>query len=170
MRAKLTGAWTQRSRTELAHRRGIIPPMARKRVFLDECVSDLGHVFGPKAHVYTARDLGVAGKEDTRVIEMAFKLKCLIVTVNKDFLDYYYSHPRRKGKRGVYFYGLIFLKASKQLTREQQLRRALRAIEWEETRQHDDLVRVSSTGKTRHERLCHPQCAAEFPKEQGEWD
>jgi predicted nuclease of predicted toxin-antitoxin system len=84
---------------------GIIPRMARKRVFLDECVSDLGHVFGLKAHVYTAHDLGMTGKEDTRVIEMAFKLKCLIVTVNKDFLDYYYNHPRRKGKRGVYFMG-----------------------------------------------------------------
>jgi hypothetical protein len=40
--------------------------MARKRVFLDECVSDLGRVFGPKAHVYTARDLGVAGEGDLR--------------------------------------------------------------------------------------------------------
>lgn len=146
------------------------PPMAKKRVFLDECVSDLGHVFGAKAHVYTARDLGVTGKEDTRVIEKAFQLKCLIVTVNKDFLDYYYNHPRRKGKNGVYFYGLIFLKSSKQLTREKQLRLALKTMEWDDTRQHDDLVRVSATGKTRHERLCHPECAAEFPKEQGEWD
>ncbi len=54
---------------------GIIQPMAKKRVFLDECVSDLGHVFGAKAHVYTARDLGVRGKEDTRVIEKAFTAK-----------------------------------------------------------------------------------------------
>jgi hypothetical protein len=144
--------------------------MAKKRVFLDECVSDLAHVFGPKAHVYTARDLGVTGKEDTRVIEAAFRLKCLVVTVNKDFLDYYHDHPRRKGKRGVYFYGLIFLKPSKTLTREKQLRLALQGMEWEETRQHDDLVRVSANGKTRHERLCHPECAAAFPKEETEWD
>jgi len=144
--------------------------MAKKRVFLDECNSDLRRVFSAKAHVYTARDLGVAGKEDTRVIEMAFKLKCLIVTINKDFLTYYYKHPRRKGRRGVYFYGLIFLKASKQLTREKQLRLALKAIDWGATRQHDDLIRVSATGKTRHERLCHPECAAEFPKEETEWD
>jgi hypothetical protein len=144
--------------------------MAKKRVFLDECNQDLGHVFGGKAIVYTARDLGATGKEDTRVIDMAFKRKCLIVTVNKNFVDYYYNHPRRKGKRGTYFYGLIFLKPSKQLTREKQLRLALKTMEWEDTRQHDDLIRVSATGKTRHERLCHPECAAEFPKEQGEWE
>jgi len=144
--------------------------MAKKRVFLDECVSELGHVFGAKAHVYTARDLGVNGREDATVIEKAFKLKCLIVTVNRDFLDYYYNHPRRKGKRGVYFYGLIFLKPSRQLTREKRLRLALKEIEWEETRQHDDLVRVSAAGKTRHERLCHPECAAAFPEDQKRWE
>ncbi len=143
--------------------------MAKKRVFLDECVSNLGHVFGPKAHVYTAHDLGVTGKEDTRVIEMALKKKCLVVTVNKDFLDYYRNHPRRRGKHGIFFYGLLFLKPSKQLTQERQLRLALKKIEWEETRQHDDLIRVSGRGETRHERLCHPACAAQFPDEQKEW-
>ena len=109
-------AWADRVpfvRRQHTSLRFIISCVAKKRVFLDECVSDLGHVFGAKAHVYKARDLGVNGKEDTRVIETAFQLKCLIVTVNKDFLDYYYNHPRRKGKRGVYFYGLIFLKPSK---------------------------------------------------------
>jgi hypothetical protein len=55
----------------------------------------------------------------------------------------------RKGKRGMYGYGLIFLKPSKQLTREQQLRIAVRALEWDDTREHDDLVWVSADGKTR---------------------
>jgi len=144
--------------------------MPKKRIFLDECNSDLGHVFGAKAHIYTARSLGVTGAEDTRVIDEAVKKKCLIVTVNKDFVDYYREHPRRKGKNGTYFYGLIFLKQSHQLTRERQLRKALKEIAWEDTREHDDLVRVSATGKTRHERLCHEECAAEFPKDQKEWD
>ncbi len=144
--------------------------MARKRVFLDECSGDLGHVFGSKDHVYTAKDFGFAGKgkEDTRVIDEAVKRKSLIVTVNKDFLQYYRDHPMRK--RGDYGYGLIFLKASKQLTREQQLRLAIRALEWDDTREHDDLVWVSADGKTRLERLCHQECAAEFPREQTEWD
>jgi len=120
--------------------------------------------------VYTAKDFGISGKEDARVIDEAFRRKCLIVTVNNDFLQYYRKHPMRAGKRGVYGYGLIFLKASKQLTREQQLRVAVRAVEWADTREHDDLVWVSADGKTRLERLCHPECAAEFPKEQMEWD
>jgi hypothetical protein len=46
-------------------------------------------VFGAKAHVYIARDLGVTGKEDIRVIEKAAKVKSLNVTVNRDFSDYY---------------------------------------------------------------------------------
>jgi hypothetical protein len=96
--------------------------VARKRVLLDECNTDLGHVFGPKDHVFTARDFGIAGKP------------------------------------------------SKRLTREQQLRIAVRALEWDDTREHNDLVRVSAEGKTRLERLCHPECAAEFPTDQTEWD
>jgi len=142
----------------------------KKRVFLDECCGELGSVFGPKAHVYTAKDLGVMGKEDTSVIDKAFKKKCLIVTVNKDFVAYYRNHPRRKGKNGTFFYGLIFLKNSRQLTRRKQLKIALAHTDWDDTRQHDDLIRVSAEGRTRHERLCHTQCAAEFPKEQSEWD
>jgi hypothetical protein len=89
--------------------------MARKRVFLDECNSDLGHVFGPKDHVYTARDFGIAGKEDSRAIDEAVRRKCSIVTVNKDFLHYYRDHPMRKGKWGKYGYGLIFLKPASNL-------------------------------------------------------
>lgn len=144
--------------------------MARKRVFLDECNSDLRHVFGPKDHVYTAKDLGTAGKEDIRVIDKAVERKCLIVTVNKDFVRYYREHPMRKGKFGIYGYGLIFLKPSRNLTREQQLRAALASLEWRDTRDHDDLVYVSGDGRTRLQRLCHPECAAEFPEDQTEWD
>ena len=143
--------------------------MARKRVFLDECNSDLGHVFGPKDHVYKAKDFGIAGEEDTRVIDEAVRRKCLIVTVNKDFVYYYRNHKMRTGKRGTFGYGLIFLKPSTQLTRENQLQIAIRALEWDDTREHDDLVWVSADGKTRLERLCHPECAAEFPEEQTKW-
>ena len=144
--------------------------MARKRVFLDECNSDLGHVFAPKDHVYTAKDFGIAGKDDLKAIDVAVNKKCSIVTVNKDFLDYYRDHPMRKGKWGKYGYGLIFLKRSKLLTRGEQLRRGIRALDWNDTRDHDDLVWVSAEGKTRLERLCHEECAKEFPKEQTEWD
>jgi hypothetical protein len=109
-----------------------------------------------KAHVYSAKELGVTGKEDARVIERAFAKKCLIVTVNKDFVDYYRNHPLRKAKNGQFFYGLIFLKPSRQLARKKQLQIALADIAWRDTREHDDLIRVSASGRTRHERLCHP--------------
>jgi hypothetical protein len=36
--------------------------MAKKRVFLDECCGDLRTVFGAKARVYTAAELGVLKK------------------------------------------------------------------------------------------------------------
>jgi hypothetical protein len=145
--------------------------MAKKRVFLDECCSedDLKNCFPEKAHVYVTRDFGVTGKEDTKVIDKAIKRGCLIITVNKDFVDYYCNHTRRKGKKGIFFYGLIFLKPSKVMSTQMQLKAALKEIAWEETRQHDDLIYVSAKGKTRHMRLCHPECAAEFPAEQTEW-
>jgi hypothetical protein len=103
------------------------------------------------------------------VIEKAITKRCLIVTVNKDFLDYYRNHASRRGKKGVYFYGLIFLKASKSMTKKDQLKRALKAVAWDESRDHDDLILVSAEGKTKHERLCHPECAAEFSADQTEW-
>jgi len=56
----------------------------KKRVFLDECCSQLGPVFDSKAHVYTASELGVNGIGDPRVIDKAFEKKCMIVTVNAD--------------------------------------------------------------------------------------
>ena len=143
--------------------------MAKKRIFLDECCSELRSVFGAKAHVYTAQDLGVVGKEDTQVINKAVASKCLIVTVNKDFVDYYREHPRRRGKHGSFFYGLIFLMPSKQLSRARQLQKAIRDMEWQDTRIHDDLIVVAGDGRTKHQRLCHAECAAAFPKEQGEW-
>lgn len=61
--------------------------------------------------MYKAKDLGVAGIEDTRVIDGAVGQKCLIVAVNKDFVQYYRDHPRRQS--GEFFYGLIFLSHSK---------------------------------------------------------
>lgn len=136
--------------------------MARKRVFFDECVggADLEKVFGNKAHVYTARDLGVSGREDIGVIDRAVSKKCVIVTVNKDFLLYYRNHERRRS--GFYFYGLIFLRPSKILSRAEQLRKAVRDIAWEETRDHDDLITVHGDGTCTHERLCHRKCAQEF--------
>jgi hypothetical protein len=103
------------------------------------------------------------------VIDKAIKRGCLIITVNRDFVDYYRNHVRRKGRNGIYFYGLIFLKPSKTRTRHEQLQVALKEIAWEDTREHDDLIYVSAEGKTRHERLCHPECAAEFPADQTEW-
>ncbi len=145
--------------------------MAKKRVFLDECCSedDLKNCFPGKAHIYVAKDFGVLGKEDSTVIDKAIKRGCLIITVNKDFLDYYRGHAFRKGRKGTFFYGLIFLKPSKVMSRQMQLKSALKEIAWNETRQHDDLIYVSAQGKTRHERLCHPECAAEFPADQLEW-
>lgn len=140
--------------------------MAKKRVFLDECIGlELATVFGAKAHVYTANDLGVTGKEDIRVIDAAVAKKCLIVTVNKDFLGYYRKHPHRKG---TFFYGLIFLRPSRTLTRSQQLRKALKEVAWAETRDHDDLIVVAADGTTTHERLCHPECARELAEQERE--
>jgi hypothetical protein len=52
------------------------------------------------------------------------------------------------------------------MSRRKHLRNALEAIEWENTRGRDDLA--SARGRTRHERLCHEECAAEFPVEQTE--
>jgi hypothetical protein len=103
------------------------------------------------------------------VIDKAIKRGCLIITVNKDFVDYYRNHAFRKGKKGTFFYGLIFMKPSKSMTRQKQLKAALKEIAWVDTRQHDDLIFVSATGKTRHARLCHPECAAAFPTDQTQW-
>lgn len=140
--------------------------MAKKRVFLDECLGreEISGLFGSRAHIYTANDLGVTATEDTRVISKAFEKKCLIITANKDFVDFYKNHPARKS--GAFFYGLIFLAPSKSLSRRDQLKKALREIEWTETRRHDDLITVYADAATRHERLCHPGCAKQF--EEGE--
>ena len=141
--------------------------MPKKRIFLDECCQDLKSSFAVKSHVYTAKELGLLGKEDTKVIDKAIEKRCLIVTVNKDFLDYYRDHAMRRQHR--WGYGLIFLKPSKTLTKQEQLKRAIDDMAWKDTRDHDDLVMVSATGLTKHERLCHPACAAEFPKDETEW-
>lgn len=137
--------------------------MAKKRVFLDEQLEhELKTVFGPKDHVYTAKDFGVTGAQDPRVIDKAVRAKCLIVTADKNFVQYYKNHPLRKRKGAPFFYGLILLKHSNQLPRKEQLRRALKEVAWGETRDHDDLITVYADGHTGHERLCHPGCAKEF--------
>ena len=144
--------------------------MARKRVFLDEHLDRaLGDCFGKKAHVYTARDLGVSGVDDLSVIDRAVRKKCLIVTANKDFVDYYRNHRLRKGRDNSYFYGLIFLKHCASLSNEIRLRRALKEVAWEETRDHDDVVTVHADGSTSHERLCHSECAMEFKMREDEF-
>jgi hypothetical protein len=53
--------------------------VAKKRVSLDESLGreELASLFGPTAHIYTAQDLGVTGKDDTRVIRRAVGKKCL---------------------------------------------------------------------------------------------
>jgi Domain of unknown function (DUF5615) len=137
--------------------------VARKRVFLDEQLEPFLKIcFGRKAHVYTAGDLGVRGFEDARVIDRAVRKKCMVVTKNRDFVDYYRNHPLRKGHSVSYFYGLIFLKPCSSLSDEVRLRRALTEIAWDETRDHDDLVTVHANGSTSHERLCHEECAREL--------
>jgi hypothetical protein len=137
--------------------------MARKRVFLDEHIEpQLKRCFGAKAHIHTARDLGVCGNEDRRVIDAAVRRKCLIVTKNKDFVDYYRKHPLRTSGKVSFFYGLIYLMPSSVLSTEERLKKALRDVAWRETREHDDLITVYADGRTYHERLCHPECAAQF--------
>ncbi len=138
----------------------------RKRVFLDEqLTSELGAVFGTKAHVYTVNDFGISGAADPRVIDQAVAKKCLIVTANADFVEYYRNHIGRKS--GAFYYGLIYLHASGDFTRKMHLEKALKETAWIETRRHDDLITVFSDGRTRHERLCHPGCAAEFKDSNG---
>lgn len=55
--------------------------MARKRVLLDECVGreEQASLFGRKAHVYTACDLAVTGKEDPTVIIRAIEKGALLL-------------------------------------------------------------------------------------------
>jgi hypothetical protein len=74
--------------------------MAKKRVFLDECCGedDLKDCFPAKAHVYRAKDFGVSGKEYPTVIDHAIKRGCLIITVNKDFIDYTGTTPPARGR------------------------------------------------------------------------
>ena len=43
-----------------------------------------------------------AGGLKAKAIDAAVRKKCSIITVNKDFLDYYRDHPMRKGKWGKY--------------------------------------------------------------------
>ena len=124
--------------------------MATLRVLLDEDVStELKDVFPKKIQVHTVAALGMSGKEDRLVIEEAIQKKCLIVTANNDFVDFYKNHDWRKGHDGRYFYGLIFLKHSKVLTRSQQLKLAIKEID----PRYDDILTVSASGHVTRQRL-----------------
>ena len=144
--------------------------MAKKRVFLDECCGDDGlkSCFPSKASSFVAADFGLRGKEDPPS-SIRLSRKNASSSQSTKISWTIPQTPPRKGRKLPFFYGLIFLKASKVKTRREQLQAALKAIDWGDTRDHDDLIFVSAQGKTRHERLCHPECAAEFPADQGEW-
>jgi Domain of unknown function (DUF5615) len=137
----------------------------KKRVFLDEDIDpSLSKVFGARAHVYTAKALGVLGCDDTAVITAAIKKGCLIVTANKDFIGYYRKHPLRGPNS--FFYGLIFLSAHGSFEQKRQLRDAMKQFSWAETRMHDGLVVAYSDGKVCREWLCHVDCAKDFAEQE----
>ena len=128
--------------------------MAKIRVLLDENIDpELKAAFGKKIPVYTVSDLDLSGAEDKLVIEAAVHKKCLIVTANYDFVEFYRNHEWRKGRDGRFFYGLIFLRHSTTKTRLQQLKAAIKQIRPD----HDDLITVSSAGVVSHEQLEPPE-------------
>ena len=138
----------------------------KKRILLDEHLSErVGELFGSKDHVYLAEKSGLGGRPDTEVIDFAIKKKCLIITSDEKFVETYRTHPARRSRRGPrFFYGLIFVRAASELLRRRHIAEALAEIAWDQTRRHDDLIVISRDGRSTHERLCHPECAAEFGK------
>jgi len=124
--------------------------LAKLRVLLDEDIpDDLKYLFPKKTQVYTVAGLGLSGMEDRLVIEEAVHKRCLIVTANKDFVPEYRNHDWRKGKDERFFWGLIFLKASKSMTQSDQLKRGIKAI----NPRYDDIITVSATGHITRERI-----------------
>jgi predicted nuclease of predicted toxin-antitoxin system len=124
--------------------------LGKLRALLDEDIpDDLKSLFPKKTQVYTVAGLGLSGIEDRLVIEEAVHKKCLIVTANKDFVPEYRDHEWRKGKDGRFFWGLIFLRASKSMTQSDQLKRGIKAI----NPQYDDIITVSATGHISRERM-----------------
>ena len=119
-------------------------------MLLDEDVDvSAKHLFPKKVQVYTVPELGLSGKEDRIVIEEGVRKKCLIVTANKDFVPEYRKHEWRKGKDGRFFYGLIFLKESRSLTRIEQLKLAMKKIDYK----CDDIITVTASGEIKRERI-----------------
>lgn len=119
-------------------------------MLLDEDVRvDVRTAFPSKIQVHTVASLGISGAEDTFVIGEAIARRCLIVTANKDFVPAYRNHEFRKGRDRRYFWGLIFLKYSTTMSQLEQLKRAVREIDYE----NDDILTVSSTGIVVRERL-----------------
>lgn len=141
----------------------------RKRVLLDEHLSaGLGDAFGPRDYVHLAKDVGLEGQPDDKVIDYAIAHGCLIITNDEKLVEQYRSDQRRRTKRGMgFFYGLIYLRADTEASRKRHLTAALREIAWSETRQHDDLIIVGRDGKIEHFRLCHRECAAEYDRLEG---
>jgi hypothetical protein len=90
---------------------------------------------------------------DLAVTEEAVARKCLIVTANRDFVPVYENHLWRKGKDSRFFWGLIFLGHSTQLTRSEQLRRAIKEVQ----PKFDDIIFVSSAGNITRKRLDGPR-------------
>jgi predicted nuclease of predicted toxin-antitoxin system len=124
--------------------------VAKLRVLLDEDIPpELEAAFPRKTQVYTVAGLGMSGAEDIAVIEEAVSKKCLIVTANRDFVPVYRNHEWRTGRDRRYFWGLIFLKNSNTMSKLEQLKRAIKAID----NQFDDILTVSSRGLVTRERL-----------------
>jgi hypothetical protein len=128
--------------------------VAKLRVLLDEDIpAELKGAFPRKTQVYTVAGLGMSGAEDIAVVETAVLKKCLIVTANKDFVPVNRKHEWRKGHDRRYFWGLIFLKNSTAMSKLEQLKRAIKEIEY----QFDDILTVSSVGLVTRERLDGPR-------------
>lgn len=141
----------------------------RRRVLLDEHLSpDIASVFGQRAYVHIAAEVGLAGKPDSDVIDYAIAKGCMIITNDAGLVQQYKSDPRRRTKRGLgFFWGLIYVRAETNEERKRHIAKALKEIAWQESRRHDDLIVISRDGETEHFRLCHPECAAALDKQEG---
>jgi hypothetical protein len=128
--------------------------LAKLRVLLDEDVrADVRAAFPSKVNVATIAELGLSGKHDKDVVEEGIYRKALIVTANKDFVPQYRDHDWRKGKDGRHFWGLIFLAHSTSLSQIEQVRLALKEIDYKS----DDILTVSNTGIVTRERIWSPK-------------
>jgi hypothetical protein len=115
----------------------------RRRVLLDEHLGDsVEELFGPRAFVHIAKDVGLESKPDQALIDYAINRKCLIITNDEGLVERYKAHPSRRAKhRGLnFFYGMIYVRADTEFSRKRHIAQALKKIAWDETRRHDDLI------------------------------